>query len=381
MPIPYIRLSSFYFFYFAVLGGSMPYWSLYLKYNGFNALEIGQLTAFLIGTKIIAPNILGWLADYTQRSLAIIRLSMLASALFFFSFSLIQGYSQFLMISLAFGFFWNATLPQLDAVTLAHLREKKHRYSYIRLWGSVGFIIAVQGMGWLLDNKSIAWLPNIITSILMVLWLLSLIIPQAKITAHHLDSLPLKQILKRPEVLVFLIVGLLIQFAHAPYYVFFSIYLKHLSYSSTMTGLLWALGVVAEIILFIYISRLLARYSLRSVLLLGIFFGVIRWLMTAYLANYWQCLIIAQLLHACSFGAVHIASVLFIQQYFGVQHASKGQSIYNSLSFGVGGMLGSIFSGDYWELLGATFIYSVGALCSAVALLLAYHWVGREKLS
>ncbi|MFZ2724967.1 MAG: MFS transporter [Methylococcaceae bacterium] len=379
MPIPYIRLSSFYFFYFAVLGGSMPYWSLYLKYNGFNALEIGQLTAFLIGTKIIAPNILGWLADYTHRSLAIIRLSVLASALFLFSFSFIHGYSQFLITSLAFGFFWNSTLPQLDAVTLTHLHQKKHRYSHVRLWGSIGFIIAVQGIGWLLDYQPIAWLPNITSGLLLILWLLSLSLPQANQTSHVSKAVLLTQILKRPEVILFLIVGLLLQFAHAPYYVFYSIYLKSLDYSATITGLLWALGVVAEVILFIVMSRILARYSLRYVLLWGIVLGMIRWLMIAYLANYWQCLIIAQLLHAYSFGAVHIASVLFIQQYFGVQHASKGQAIYNSLSFGVGGMLGSIFSGNYWELLGATFVYSTGALSSAIALLLAYHWVGREK--
>jgi PPP family 3-phenylpropionic acid transporter len=174
-------------------------------------------------------------------------------------------------------------------------------------------------------------------------------------------------------------VSILLQIAHAPYYVFYSIYLKTMGYSATMTGLLWALGVVAEIVLFIYMSKVLARFSLRAILLCGIAAGIVRWLMVAYLANSLLWLVVAQLLHACSFGAVHIVSVLFIQQYFGTRHASKGQALYNSVSFGVGGMLGSMFSGDYWESLGSTFVYSTGSLCCAVALLISYHWVGREN--
>lgn len=379
MPIPYLRLSSFYFFYFATVGSFVPYWSLYLKHNGFNALEIGQLSALLVGTKIIAPNIWGWIADHTGKSLPIIRLATVLSALFFFSFLFAHGYKQFVIISISFSFFWNATLPQLDAVTLAHLHGETHRYSQIRLWGSVGFIIAVQGIGWLLDTQPITGLPIIITGLLLALWLVSLLTPEAQTIAHTSAVIALKKILTRSDVLAFFAVSLLLQIAHAPYYVFYSIYLKSLHYSATMTGLLWALGVVAEIVLFIFMSRLLARYSLRAILLVGVTSGIIRWLIVAHLADYLAWLIVAQLLHACSFGAIHIVSVLLIQQYFGTHHASKGQALYNSVSFGLGGMLGSVFSGDYWESLGATFVYGVGALSCACALLLSYHWVGREN--
>ncbi|MGZ8224297.1 MAG: MFS transporter, partial [Methylobacter sp.] len=75
MTVPYWRLSGFYFFFFATLGGHLPYWSLYLKDSGFNAVEIGKLSALLFGTKIIAPNLWGWIADHTCKSLRIIRLA------------------------------------------------------------------------------------------------------------------------------------------------------------------------------------------------------------------------------------------------------------------------------------------------------------------
>jgi len=53
----YWRLSGFYFFYFASLGALVPYWGLYLRTLGFNVVEIGELIAIIMATKIVAPNI------------------------------------------------------------------------------------------------------------------------------------------------------------------------------------------------------------------------------------------------------------------------------------------------------------------------------------
>ena len=266
--IPYWRLSSFYFFYFATVGSFIPYWSLYLKHIGFNADAIGELSALLISTKIISPNLWGWIADRTGKSLRIIRLAAFFAGFLFAGFLFFHGYVWFAWITLCFSFFWNAALPQFEAVTLQHVKTEPHRYSRIRLWGSVGFIIAVLGVGQLLDGWGIGRLPMVVISTLCLMWLVSLIIPEAKRSdIHHTDSIGMLQILKKPEVLAFLLVSLLVQLAHSPYYVFYSIYLKHYHYSASDTGLLWTCGVLAEIVLFIYMKQLLQRFSLRIVLL------------------------------------------------------------------------------------------------------------------
>ena len=123
MSVPYWRLSGFYFFYFATLGGLLPYWSLYLKDSGFNPVEIGELSAFLVGTKIIAPNIWGWIADHTGKSLRIIRLAAFFAALLFAGFLFAHNYVWFAWITVAFSFFWNSVVPQFEAVTLLHLKN------------------------------------------------------------------------------------------------------------------------------------------------------------------------------------------------------------------------------------------------------------------
>jgi PPP family 3-phenylpropionic acid transporter len=81
--IPYWRLSGFYLFYFAVLGALLPYWSLYLQSLGFSSHKIGELMALLMATRILAPNIWGYIADYSGRRMTIIRLASLLAALAF----------------------------------------------------------------------------------------------------------------------------------------------------------------------------------------------------------------------------------------------------------------------------------------------------------
>lgn len=378
--IPYWRLSGFYFFYFATVGSFIPYWSLYLKHIGFNADAIGELSALLISTKIISPNLWGWIADRTGRGLRIIRIASFFAGLLFAGFLFFHGYWWFAAITLSFSFFWNAALPQFEAVTLQHVKTEPHRYSRIRLWGSVGFIVAVLGVGRLLDKLGIDNLPIVVVSILALMWLVSLIIPDAKrATINHANSVGMMHILKKPEVIAFLLVSLLVQLAHSPYYVFYSVYLKHYQYSASETGLLWTCGVLAEIVLFIYMKPLLKRISLRRLLLSSVLLSVIRWLLIAHYADNLAILITAQLLHAATFGGTHVAAMHLIYNYFGEQHQGKGQAIYTSLSFGLGGMLGSLYAGYYWESLGAEFVYLIAALCCSVALLISYLWVGREN--
>ncbi|WP_411728364.1 MFS transporter [Methyloglobulus sp.] len=378
MSVPYWRLSGFYLCYFATLGGFIPYWSLYLKENGFNPAEIGQLSALLVGTKIIAPNLWGWIADHTRKNLWIIRWTSFVAALLFAGFLAVHNYMEFAWITIGFSFFWNASLPLYEATTLSHLQPETHRYSRIRLWGSVGFILTVTSVGKLLDSQPIILLPVVVIGLLVLTWLTTLATPEIRSVSNERSPVRIASIIKKPEVLAFLLVYVLIQFSHAPYYVFYSIYLKQHLYSTTTTGLLWSLGVIAEIVLFLFMQGMLKRYSLRGILLTSLLFAILRWVLIGGYVDNIYLLMFAQLLHAATFGATHIAAIHFVHRFFDQQHQAKGQALYHSLSFGLGGMLGSLFSGYYWESLGSHVIYFAAALSCGIAFFIAYIWVDRE---
>jgi PPP family 3-phenylpropionic acid transporter len=378
MSIPYWRLSGFYFFYFSTVGVFIPYWGLYLKGHGFNPAQIGELSAMLNGTRIIAPVLWGWIADHTGKNLRIIRIAAFLNAAFFAGFLFVEGYTWFAWITLAFSFFWNAALPQFEAVTLYHLKTEAHRYSRIRLWGSIGFIAAVLGVGRILDDFPQELIPVAITALMTLIWLVSLITPSISAPVQQAAA-GMKQIMRRPEIWAFLVVYMMLQLAHAPYYVFYSIHLKHYHYSASLTGFLWALAVFAEIVLFIYMRRVLKHISLRAILLTSIVLSVARWLTIAWgVENFWL-LLFAQLLHAATFGGTHVAAIHLVHHYFGDRHQGKGQALYTSLTFGVGGAVGSYYSGYFWDRLGAEFVYSMAAAFCIMAFILAYIWVGRES--
>ncbi|NOV29638.1 MFS transporter [Methylomonas sp. ZR1] len=379
MSVPYWRLSGFYFCYFATLGAFLPFWSLYLKQVGFAATEIGELTAFLVATKIIAPNYWGWLADKTGRSLRLIRITSLLSVLCFAGFLYRSDYLWFAAVTVVFSFFWNATLPQFEAATLFHLQAEPQRYSQIRLWGSIGFIAAVLGIGRFLDQFSIAYLPWIIGSLMLLNWLMALMTPEARPRLTHSNAGGIWQILLKPELLAFLLVYMLLQVAHGPYYVFYSVYLKQHGYSATETGLLWASGVAAEVLLFMAMRRLLKWLSPRTLLLASVLLSVLRWLLIADGVDSLALTICAQILHAATFGVAHVVAMQLLYQYFGERHQSKGQALYSSISFGLGGMIGSLYSGYFWDMLGGRLVYIIAALVCCAALLITYIGVARQS--
>ena len=377
--MPYWRLSSFYLFYFASLGALIPYWSLYLKHLGFNITDIGTLMAIIMGTKIISPNIWGWIADHTGKRMAIVRLGSFLALITFACVLLVDTYWWLALVMLLFSFFWNAALPQFEATTFTHLRGDVHRYSSIRLWGSVGFVISVWGLGILLEGEGIVLLPIALVILYLGIWISSLAVPEEAAGHLPLDHEPLKKVLQRPAVLGLLIACFLMQMSHGPYYTFYSIYMQEHNYSLDWIGGLWALGVIAEVIIFIYMHRLVPRFGLRHLLLFSLFLACLRWVLTALYPQNILLMLIAQIFHAATFGIFHASAIQLIHHHFSGRHQGKGQALYSSMSFGAGGAVGSLYAGYSWELLGAEMTYLLAAGVSVMAFIVAWKWVAVKK--
>ncbi len=379
--MPYWRLSGFYLFYFASLGALIPYWSLYLQSRGFDATEIGNLMATIMATKIISPNIWGWVADHTGRRMAIVRTGCLISMLAFAGVFAADGFLWLLLVMVVFSFFWNATLPQFEATTFSHLGDETHRYSRIRLWGSIGFILAVWGLGALLEGENIRLLPVILLLLFGGIWASSLLVPEE--AAGHLSLVhePLRRVLSRPAVAGLLAVCFLMQASHGPYYTFYSIYMKDYGYSLTAIGGLWALGVVAEVLIFLCMSRLLPVFGLRRLLLGSLLLAALRWLLIALYPDAFALMVFAQCLHAASFGIYHAAAIQYVHTFFTGRHQGKGQALYSSLSFGAGGALGSFYSGYLFEGFGARSMFLLAVLLALAGFLIAWRWLPRESRS
>ena len=364
--MPYWRLSGFYLFYFATLGALVPYWSLYLKDEGFSAAQIGQLVAILMATKIVAPNIWGWIADHSGQSMRIVRAACLFSAISFAGVFLASGYWWLALVMSVFSFFWNAALPQFEATTFTHLGRDTHRYSSIRLWGSIGFILTVAGLGPVMDRYGTGLLPVVLMLLFIAIWLSSLLVPE-EATGHKSLHEPIGRVLRRPEVLALLVLCFLLQASHGPYYTFYSIYLEDHGYRRSLIGQLWALGVIAEIGVFLVMHRWMPRFGPRNLMLVAVVLTTLRWLLIAAFPTQLWLMILAQTLHAASFGLYHAVAIHLFHERFPGRLQGRGQALYSSISFGAGGALGSLASGYLWDGIGPLGMYVVAAATSLLA--------------
>ena len=376
---PYWRLSGFYFFYFASLGVFVPYWGLYLQWQGFSAQEIGELTAIFLGARIIAPNLWAWLADFHGQRMRIVRVTSIIGTIAFSAILLDNSYIWIAVVMLVFSIFWNATLPQFEANTLQHLGENSHHYSKIRLWGSIGFIFTVTALGIVFEKISIDLMPIALIITMTGIWVMSLSVPES--SDHNLThkQLPLRDILKQPAILAFFTVCFLVILSHGPYYTFYSIYLEQNGYSRTLIGQLWALGVLAEVIVFIFMHRFIPRYGLRLILILSLLLSTLRWLLIGLFPNMITVLLFAQLLHAASFGTFHAAAIAWVHQHFVGKNQARGQALYSSIGFGAGGVLGSLTSGYLWDNPGPTFTFILAGISTLLATYIAFKWLNFDK--
>jgi PPP family 3-phenylpropionic acid transporter len=357
----YWRIAGFYFFYFAFVGMFAPYWSLYLKSIEFNAVQIGTLMSVQPVMRMLSPALWGWLADRLGNRRLVVQIAAFGSALCYLGVFFTTDYFGLLLVLAAMSFFWSASMPLVEATTLTYLGKHTSRYGRLRSWGSVGFILAVLGLGYALDYIAIAWI--LWAGLLIQLGILyfSRQIPPAEVIAHHTDSHSIVRIVMQPQVLALFGACFLMAVAHGPYYTFFSIYLVEHGYAKSAVGALWTLGVLCEIAVFFVMPWLMRHVSLPRILMVSTALAVLRFLLIGWRVDDLWLLLLAQTLHAATFGSFHAAAVAMVHHFFRGRHQSRGQALFGSVTYGAGGMVGGLLSGPLWLHWGASVMYSFSA--------------------
>ena len=371
---PYYRLSAFYLVYFASVGAFVPYWSVYLQSLDFTPGQIGELIAVSLITKVFAPYFWGWVADHTGHRLRVIRWTSFLTAAGFLGVFADQSYGWLMFVISTYSFFWHAVLPQFEVTTINHLGSERIRYSRIRLWGSVGFILTVVGLGYLFEWVGVGLLPYVISGLVIAIWLVTFLIRHSPESVSGLPHVSIIRVLSSRKVLAFLLACFLIQASHGPYYAFFSIYLETRGYTSGQIGQLWALGVVAEIGVFLFMHRWLQGIGAIRLFQLSIVITALRWVLIGAWVDVLVILLLAQLMHAASYGLYHASAIELVNEYFPGKLQGRGQALYSSISFGLGNALGSLAAGYIWTSISPQSTYYLAAgLCFTgflVALLL-----------
>ncbi|OYY14162.1 MULTISPECIES: MFS transporter [Burkholderiales] len=360
---------SFFFLYFAYVGLVSPYASLFFLDRGFSVIEIAVLMSMLQITRIVGPFSWGWLSDYLSDRIGIIRFCACLAAVTFLCIFFLHSYIAFFIWMFVLHTILSSLMPLGESATVHALFKDNSfdkRYGRLRLWGSIGFIAMVLIAGELFQREGIELYPIVGAVVLIFLALVTFRLHEPKMERRKMVKGELLIVLFNPDVRWFLLSGFFMVFAHAALYVFYSLYLADLGYDKFEIGLFWALGVAAEVIFFYFQSKVLSRLDAEVVLQLAFGVGVFRFILIAFFPFTWV-LILAQLMHAATFGAHHSAATKLLQRWFTGPLQARGQALMATVSYGLGGTLGGLVAGWLWEATQPRNVFVMAALACGLA--------------
>jgi PPP family 3-phenylpropionic acid transporter len=372
------RLSLFLGAYFAAAGVFLPYFPLYLEYRGLTAAQIGVVMAAAQTTRIIGPNFWGWLADHTPHRLRIMQLTAVATCVLFALLIAPGGFWWILPIFFATQFCGTGQMPVSEAIIAARLRGDAHaaaRYGRLRAWGSIGFVAMVLATGPVFDRFGIAVQPWLVVMLLALTAAATYLVRDAPHADLVQQRVSVRARLAEPRVRWFFASVVLMIFAHGVLYSFLSLHLQQLGYSKAAIGVLWVSGVVVEIAFFYTQGRFFKRFGVYPLLTATFILAAIRFALIAQFADVVVLLVVAQVLHAATFAVHHSASILTIQRWFSGAAAARGQALYISLGYGVGGTAGSLSAAWLWSAIGPAAAF----WSSSVAAILGWWAVRRSE--
>lgn len=365
------------FAYFASIGLFNPYAPLWFQSLGFSTLAIGAIASLQSWTRVVVPYAWSWVGDHWGRGARRVDLLRVATALIVAASLGLLGFTDpaavtviVVLIFLANG----AVVPLSEAAVAQHLTTGEGfdvgRYGRVRMWGSVGFLVAVSVFGVLLQATGIAALPAFVVLMFVLLAASSWGLPRkagAAAATHTAGQAGVWRVLAQPAVAWFFAGMFFTVLAHTALYAFLSLYLDALGYGKGAVGALWAVSVAVEIAFFWTQGRWFARWTAHTWLVVAALASVLRFAAMALFGGGWLVLGLAQSLHAFTFAAHHAACISVIDRHFRGPLRGRGQALYATLGYGLSGVIGGVAGGAISQRWGFPAVFAAAALVSLVA--------------
>ncbi|HID56782.1 TPA: MFS transporter [Candidatus Poribacteria bacterium] len=382
--------ASFYFISFTSIGVLVVYMNLYLKRAGLSDAQLGTAAAVPSLLTILSPPIWGFLADTIRDMRRLMPILFLGAAITFPAMLGTNNYYVLLVLVVLTSFFYTPVIPLIDAMTLGYISRSGGDYGRLRLWGSVGFIASTLLFKLILPDGpheagggvGYGLLPVFIYFIAFRLvgagWAFTVPKPVRSGARSNLRWRDLKGYVTLNLALT-LAVAFIARTAMQSYYVFFSIYLDELGVPDSSKGIFWAMGVTSEVGMMAVIGRLIERIGIKRTILLGVTGVAVRLSLYSLRLPIWW-IIPVQAFHALTFTAFHVGLVNFMNRSLPERVRASGQTLYNSVVWGLGGVVGAKICGEISQAFGLFTLFRISSIIALFGLILGTLFM-REPAS
>lgn len=364
-------IKGHYFLYFFSLGVMLPYLAPYYKeYLGANDAQVGILLMIPPLVALMAQPLWSYAADTLGNRPQLASMLAFFAAAAFYVVGLAETIWVLAGLLLLWAFFWSPLAPLADSVTFQALGEKgRNHYSKLRIYGTVGFMVASLFLGILYDEVGLNWMFPLFGLFLISAALFIRRIPPSERTSRRHTTVAIKILLKNKNIRWFVFTGILVAVANQMSYAFLSVYARDLGAQNAHLGWLWGLGTLAEALMMPFVGRLIHRFGIKKLIIYGILASVLRWAGTAFVPS-WTGLFPLQLFHGLTFSFIFVGSVTFMDVSSPAVVRSSGQAVFSMLVMNVGRIIATPLSGEIAHLFGYRVLYLSSTALALVAMLL-----------
>jgi PPP family 3-phenylpropionic acid transporter len=377
-----VPLRLYYFASFAALGAYAPFFPRWLEARGVVGLAMGLVAGLVPAMGVLGPPAVGVLADALHARGSLLRVCALGSSLAMAALALAAWTGRASSVGVVFAavlvyaVFRSPMVMLADVINLEQVRAAGTTYGAIRLWGSLGFLVAALAVGRAVDPQALGALPATVAVLLLAAFVSALPLPARPVPAHLPGAGDARALVVSPSFGPFLIISLLAQVAHSGYDLCFSLHLRDLGATDGTTGAAWALGVVVEIAFMASASRLVARFSAPRLLVAALFGATVRWALLATVYSV-PLLLLLQPLHALSFALWWIASLAYLDARAPAHAMATAQGLFTA-AVAAGSVIGMVAWGTLYRRSAGSAVFGAATVIALLATLLAARWAASE---
>jgi PPP family 3-phenylpropionic acid transporter len=369
-----LRLSLFSASLYLGSGIQLPFLPLWLKDRGLDAGEIGAILAAMTAIRVLSMPVGTFLADLHGHRRRVIVAGATTAFLCFLLMAAMPGFGTILLCGTLAAALFAPVPPLAEVLAIEGSRFHGLDYGRIRLWASLSFLAGSLLSGAMLEVVATAQVIFLIAAAQGLAAALALVLPddppQASRDGRPVQVAAVAAVLATPPFLIFMAAAGLGQASHGFIYAFGSVHWDSLGYGKLAIGGLWAVGVLAEVVMFAFSNRIHRRIGSVHLIAAGAACGLLRWLAIGAEPPL-PVLFLAQLLHAGSFGFTHLGTMHYVRETVPENMRNTAQGVYAALSGGVLLAVSMWGAGPlYGSLGGRAYFVMAGASAAALALAL-----------
>jgi PPP family 3-phenylpropionic acid transporter len=366
-----IKLNILYFIVYGSLACYSPFLTPYFQDRGLSYFQIGILFAINSLVGVLAQPFWGVITDkYASKKTTLI-ITMTVSGIFVFGFIISKSFYTILFAIIVFMFFQSSIISVNDANTYDLIDVHKNiQYGKTRLMGSIGYALTSLILGVIIKITGIN-VPFFAYFIFTIvgLALLSTINEKSRRTGSSINISDIVRIVKNKRFIIISISGLIANAAFNSNGNYIAVLMKETGGDVANIGMLWFIVAMSELPFFFFESRVIKKYGVLNIYIIGMTFYIIRFFINSLCTNY-QAVLAIQLLQGISFPLYLTATLQYVIKIVPPETRTTALTTFAAITGGIGGFIGNIGGGFLLQIISIFQLYRILAVLCVIALLI-----------